>query len=454
MEQVNKNELLELIDQLLEEKAYEALTKKLKDVYPVDLAEVFEDLPPENCAILFRLLPKDEAAEAFSYLSSGQQRHIASAAAAHAGLLNHIYDELSFDDKIDFLGEMPANFVRTILANSSRQERGLINQFLRYPDNSAGGLMTIEYMDLKKNMTAADALKRIKETGMDKETIYSCYVLDSTRKLQGIVSLRHLVLAEDDVKVGDIMETDIVMVKALDDQESVAELIRKYDLMAIPVVDNENRLIGIITVDDVIDVIEQENTEDFEKMAAMKPSDKEYLDTGVFALAKNRIVWLLVLMVSATFTGGIIAHYENLLSTAVILTAFIPMLMDSGGNAGSQSSTLIIRGLALGEITLMDWGKVLWKELRVGLIAGTLLAVVNCFRMMILSHTSLEVTIAVSMTLIATVTFAKLVGGILPIGAKALKMDPAIMAGPLITTIVDALALVIYFSIASKILVL
>ena len=382
-------------------------------------------------------------------MSHSQQRHIAAAAAAHAGLLNHIYDELSFDDKIDFLGEMPANFVSSLLANSSREERSLINQVLHYPETSAGGLMTIEYMALKKNMTVAEAMVRIKETGMDKETIYTCYVLDGTRKLLGIVSLRRLVLAEDSLKVGEIMEKDIMMVSALDDQEAVAELFRKYDLMALPVVDNEKRMIGIITVDDVIDVIEQENTEDFQRMAAMKPTDEEYLQTGVFSLARHRIVWLLVLMISATFTGGIISHYEGLLSAAVILTAFIPMLMDSGGNAGSQSSTLIIRGLALGEITLRDWGKVLWKELRVGLIAGTILALVNFARMMIFSHAGLGVTVVVSVTLAATVAFAKIVGGILPIGAKALKLDPAIMAGPLITTIVDALSLVLYFTIAS-----
>jgi magnesium transporter len=308
--------------------------------------------------------------------------------------------------------------------------------------------MTIEYVDLKKTMTVSQALNRVKQTGTDKETVYTCYVLDAHRKLQGIVSLRRLVLASEYELVSDIMETEFFKAGTNDDQEEIADMFRKYGLSAMPVVDAELRLIGIITVDDVLDVIEQENTEDFEKMAAMAPSDGEYLDAGVLSLAKKRIFWLLILTVSATFTGGIIANFESLLSSAVVLTTFIPMIMSSGGNAGSQSSTLIIRGMALGEIDLKDWSKVLWKEFRVSALVGFILAIVNGLRMLIMGNSEWPIILTVSITVMFTVMLAKLIGGVLPILARAVKLDPTIMAGPMITTIVDAVSLVIYFSIA------
>ena len=416
----------------------------------MDLAEIFDELDPDEVVILFRLLYKDQAAEVFSYLSTGRRKAIVSA--IHVKLLEHILDDLYFDDKIDFLEEMPANFVKSLIASAPPEERKMINQFLNYPDNSAGSLMTIEYVDLKKHMTVRQALDRIKAVGVDKETIYTCYVLDDTRRLEGIISLRRLVLSDEDQRIGDIMTNDVVLAEATDDQEEVAEMFRKYDLIAIPVVDAETRLIGIITIDDIMDVIDRENTEDFQKMAAMEPSDEAYLEAGVFHLARRRIVWLLVLMVSATFTGGIISRYTALLGAVVALASFIPMLMDSGGNAGSQSSTLIIRGIALGEIGLSDWPKVLWKELRVSLLVGLGLGAVNALRMVVIGQSDPALILTVGITLVCTIVVAKMVGGALPIAAKALGMDPAIMAGPLITTIVDAIALIIFFSIASALI--
>jgi len=446
MEEVRTQELLAMVSLLLEQKDYRTLRGELGELYPMDIAEILEELTREKSVILFRLLHKDQAAEVFSYLGAVSRKEIV--AAIQDSLLNHIMDELPFDDKIDVLEEMPANVVKNILAGTAPEERALINEFLNYPENSAGSLMTIEYVDLKKHMSVRQAMERIKQTGVDKETIYTCYVLDDTRRLEGIVSLRRLVLSDENAVVADLMHEDAVLAKVTDDQEQVAEQFKKYDLMAIPVVDGETRLIGIITIDDIVDVIERENTEDFQKMAAMAPSDDKYLEAGVFTLARRRIVWLLVLMISATFTGAIITHYEELLSSAVVLTAFIPMLMDSGGNAGSQSSTLIIRGMAVGEIALADWMRVLWKELRVGLIAGSALAIVNLVRMLLVGHADMALNLSVSITLALTVMLAKLTGGLLPLAAKAMRMDPAIMAGPLITTIVDAFSLVIYFAIA------
>jgi len=447
LEEVRIEELTPLILQMLRDKNFKGLKDELSALYPMDIAEVFDELEPEDCVILFRLLQKDKAAEVFSYLSPQRQKDIVGA--IHVSLLNYIFNELYFDDKIDFLEDMPANFVKKLIATAPPEERGLINQFLNYPENSAGSLMTIEFTDLNKNMTVKEALAHIKQTAVDKETIYTCYVLDDTRRLEGIVSLRRLVLSDEDQIISDIMTKDVVLCGTNDDQEQVADLFKKYDLMAIPVVDSEQRLVGIITIDDIVDVIEQENTEDFLKMAAMAPSDDAYLDTGVFTLAKQRIPWLLILMISATFTGAIIGYYENLLSTAVVLTAFIPMLMDSGGNAGNQSSTLVIRGIALGEISLREWPKVMWKEFRVSLIAGAILATVNFLRMMVFGNGDFMIKFTVCITLFFAVVIAKLIGGLLPIAAKALKLDPAIMAGPFITTLVDAIVLFIYFSIAN-----
>lgn len=450
VDEVNVLDLAHKIAQMLEEKKFRELRGLLEDLYPIDIAEVFDELEAGACVILFRLLKKDKSAEVFSYCSPARQKDIVGA--IHVSLLNYIFDVLYFDDKIDFLEEMPANFVKSVIANASPEERGLINQFLNFKENSAGSLMTIEYVHLNKSMTVRQALDKIKSVGMTKETVYTCYVLDETRSLEGIVSLRKLVLSDEDVMIADIMVEDVVKCETGDDQEDVADLFKKYDFMALPVVDAENRMIGIITIDDIVDVIEQENTEDFQVMAAITPSDDEYMETGVFTLARRRMPWLMILMISAVFTGGIISHYEELLSSMVMLAAFIPLLMDTGGNAGAQSSTLIIRGMALGEIERRDWVKVLWKEVRVSLLAGTALALVNLLRMVIFDEPSASLLITISATLIITVVIAKMVGSMLPILAKLCRLDPAIMAAPLITTIADASALFIYFGIASALL--
>lgn len=347
---------------------------------------------------------------------------------------------------------MPANIVKKILKNANENTRKLINQLLKYPENSAGSIMTIEYVDLKKEMTVKQALEHIRKTGVDKETIDVCYVIDNNRKLEGSIPIRKLILNNEDVIVADVMDINVIAVNTHVDQEEIASLFKKYDLVAMPVVDNENRLVGIITIDDVVDVIEQENTEDFQKMAAIAPSEEEYLKSNVMMLAKHRILWLLVLMVSATFTGRVIMRYEALLQSVVALTAFIPMLMDTGGNAGSQAATLIIRGLALGEIKLNDILKIIWKEFRVSVLVGIALAGVNFIRLYFIEKTSIMITTTVCISLIVTVILAKVIGGMLPVAAKSLKLDPAIMASPLITTIVDAMSLIAYFTIATWLL--
>ena len=450
MEEMQLTEVTVTIEHLLRDKNLKELRERLADLHPADIAEMFDELDAADCLIVFRLLQKDDAARVFSFLSQPNRERIVSA--IDESLLHYVFNELFLDDKIDFLEDMPANFVRRLIMAAPVSERKLINQFLQFPEDSAGSLMTIEYVELKHKITAKQALAQIKASAMDKETIYTCYVVDDERVLIGAISLRHLVLADEEAIIEDIMSSDVVSCHASDDQEEVADLFKKYDFTAMPVVDNEQRLVGIITVDDSIDVIEEENTEDFHRMAAMAPSDEAYLDVGVFTLTKRRIVWLMVLMVSATITGGIISHYEDMLSSMVILTTFIPMLMDTGGNSGNQSSTLIIRGIALGEITLKDWMKVLKKELGVSILAGIALAIANFIRMAMIGNADIKVMLTVSATLIATVVIAKLIGGILPIVAKTLRMDPAIMAGPLITTIVDAVVLVVYFGVASLLL--
>ena len=427
---------------------------KLKEVLieenPVDIAELFEDLPKDQCLKLFRILPKDLAAETFSYLSSEKQQEIVENITDEE--IKHIINEMFIDDTVDFIEEMPANIVDKILQNTSPDTRKLINQFLKYPENSAGSVMTVEYVSLKSDMNIGQALNHIKKVGINNETIDICYVIDNQRKLVGFISLKSLIFLDDIIPLVDAMETNVISATTTDDQEVIASLFRKYDLTSMPVVDNEGRLVGIITIDDVVDVIDQENTEDFQKMAAMNPSDEEYLKESVFSLAKHRIVWLLVLMISATATGTIIRRYEEVLQSVVILAAFIPMLMDTGGNAGSQSSTLIIRGIALGEIQLSDIGKILWKEFRVSLIVGITLAVVNFLRIYYIDKAGLTISLVVCASLLFTVVIAKVVGGILPILAKAFKLDPAIMASPLITTIVDACALIVYFALSTHFL--
>ncbi|NLY43346.1 MAG: magnesium transporter [Clostridiaceae bacterium] len=416
----------------------------------VDIAQLFEELSQDKIIVIFRLLPKEIAADVFTYLSYEQQQYIIESITDTE--IKNIIDDLFLDDTVDLIEEMPANVVKKILKNTSEDKRKLINQFLNYPDNSAGSIMTIEYVDLKKGMTVKQALEHVKKTGVDKETIDVCYVIDKNRILEGIIPIRKLILAEESVIIADIMDTNFISIRTNDDQEKIAALFKKYDLLAMPVVDNENRLVGIITIDDVVDIIEQENTEDFQKMAAIEPSEEEYLKTSVLTLARHRIVWLLILMISATFTGNIIKKFEDVLQSVVVLAAFIPMLMDTGGNAGSQSATLVIRGLALEEIKLKDIAKVIWKELRVSVIVGLILAAVNFIRIYYFETTDIKITTTVCASLFLTVVLAKVVGGVLPIMAKKLKLDPAIMASPLITTIVDAVALMAYFYLAAWIL--
>jgi len=444
------DELLEEILQLIEDKEYFKVKKILEDLNEVDIAEILDELDQHNTLLIFRMLPKDLAVEVFAYFEPESQREIIEAITDKE--VKNIVEELFFDDMIDLIEEMPANVVKKVLKHSSEDERKLINQFLMYPQESAGSIMTIEYVDLKKQMTVGEALKRIKETGISKETVYTCYVTDRNRKLEGVISLRLLVISDKDAVIGDLMEEDIIYVNTHDDQESVAAKFRKYGFLAVPVVDKEKRLTGIITVDDIMEVMEQEATEDFQRMAAMAPSEDAYLDTKVMVLAKQRILWLLILMVSATISGNIISRYEDILSAVVILTSFVPMLMDTGGNSGSQSSTLVIRGLATGEIQMKDSLKVLWKEFRISLMVGGALAAVNFLRLLLIVRTDYLIGILVSLTLMFTVVIAKLLGGMLPIAAKKLKLDPAIMAGPLITTIADALSLIVYFSMASVLL--
>ena len=442
--------MTEQIKEYIQKNEFVSARKLIVEMNVVDIANTLEELEIDKLLIVFRLLPKEIAAEVFVYMSKEQQQLIIQGVADKE--IKGILDELFLDDTIDIIEEMPANMVKKILKNTSHSKRELINQFLNYPENSAGSIMTIEYADLKKEMTVSKSLEHIKKIGVDKETINTCYVIDKHRKLEGTISLRKLILAEEDVPIEEIMDRNYISIQTNVDQEEIANLFKKYDLLAMPVVDNENRLVGIITIDDIVDIIEQENTEDFQKMAAINPSDQEYLKTNVLQLAKHRVVWLMVLMISATFTGSIIRRYESVLESVVILAAFIPMLMDTGGNAGSQSATLVIRGMALGEIKLKDTLKVFWKELRVSIIVGLSLASINFVRIYYFEKTDLRITITVCVSLFLTVVLAKVVGGILPIFAKKVKLDPAIMASPLITTIVDAVALMAYFSMAAWLL--
>lgn len=440
----------ENFQQLLKEKNYVALKEEISKLPVQDVAEVLNQMEAKESLLAFRLLPKDKAAEVFSYLS--EKIRTAFSKMIEEDELKSIVEELFFDDKIDFLEEMPANVVKKILQKTPESERKLINQFLQYPEHSAGSIMTIEFVDLKSDMTVAEALQHIRYTAPKKETIYTCYVIDQQRRLLGAVSLKDLVMANPDQKIEDLMNKNIIKVKTDDDQEYVASLFKKYDLLNMPVVDSEGRLVGIITIDDVVDVLEEENTEDIQKMGGINPSEESYLQQSPLVMAKNRLFWLIALMISATFTGRIIQKYEDMLQTMVILAAFIPMLMDTGGNAGSQSSTMVIRGLALGEIKTKDVFKVILKELFVSIIVGICLASLNFFRLVAIEKTDYKIAAAVSATLIVVVVLAKVVGGTLPLFAKMAKIDPAIMASPLITTIVDALALIAYFNIATMIL--
>ena len=431
---------------LMESGNYIELKRELNDENAANLAEFFEELPADKQLFIFRLLTKDNAADVFSYMDSDTQEHIVKSITDNE--VRNIVDELCMDDTVDFLSEAPANLVTKVLRNTDENKRELINKFLNYPENSAGSIMTIEFVQFHELMTVARAMEQLRKTGVDKETIYTCYVVDSSRKLQGVLPLRRLILADDDTIVKELMNDDIITVGTLDDQEYISHLFKKYNLIAMPVVDKENRLVGIITVDDIVDVIEQENTEDIEKMSALLPSDDEYLKTSVFELAKNRIPWLLVLMISGTISGAIMGLYDDLLAKVIALSTFVPLLMGTGGNAGSQASTLIIRGMALGEIEIKDILKVIWKEFRVGIISGAILSIVNFIRLTVMHPEQFFVNITVSVSMLCVVVVAKSIGCTLPIFAKKCGFDPAIMAGPLITTIVDSVALLIFFNIA------
>ncbi len=433
---------------LMESGQYAQLKRELNEEQPANLAEYFEELTAERQLFVFRLLTKDVAAEVFSYMDNDTQEHIVHSITDRE--VRNIVDEMFLDDTIDFLEEAPANLVKKVLRNTDAETRQLINRFLNYPENSAGSLMTIEFVRLRANMTVTNALSEIKKVGMDKETIYTCYVIDGQRKLIGVVPLRTLICAADDAKVGDLMQDDVVAVNTLDDQEEVANIFKKFNWMALPVTDKEGRMVGIITVDDIVDVIEQETTEDMALMAAVLPSDDQYLKTSVISLAKNRIPWLCVLMISGTLSAFVIGQYQSLLDSVVVLSSYMTIITGTGGNAGSQASAMIIRGMALGEIQMRDTLKVIGKELAVGLICGTILAAVNMLRMIVFGRgTSFNIDLAVSLSMGVAVVLAKTIGCILPILAKAVRLDPAMMAGPLISTVVDAVALVVYFSIAT-----
>jgi len=413
----------------------------------VEVSELLNQFESSELMMIFRLLSKDRAADVFSYLDTEHQEMIINTMTDVE--TKNIFDELYFDDIVDIIEEMPSNVVKKILKNTDAKDRHMINQLLKYPDNSAGSIMTTEYVDLKKDMKVSQAIKVIRDTVEEKENIYTCYVISEDRKLEGVVSLKELITSEDDIVIENIMNRNFVSVHTNDDQEMVADIIKKYDLIVLPVVDIENRLLGIITIDDVMDVIDKEATEDFHKMAGISPVEESYLKTNAFTMARQRIMWLIVLMISATFTGRIIKSYEDVLQSVVILASFIPMLMDTGGNAGAQSSTIVVRALALGDVTIKDTFKILRKEFFISFIVALVLAAINYLRLITLTKTSLDVALTVSVTLIFVVIISKIIGASLPVVAKVLKLDPAIMAGPLITTILDALTLTIYFKFAS-----
>ncbi len=422
----------------------------MEEANSADIATVMEEFEESELLKIFRILPKNMAADVFSYLEVDNQQFIITSLSEREAA--NIIDNLMADDATDLLEEMPANIVKKLLASASADTRRDINHLLRYPEDSAGSIMTVEYVDLKENMTVEDAIQRIRQIGVDSETINICYVLDAKRTLVGTVALRYLLISPSDAIIGDIMHENVIYLNTLMDQEEVARQFQKYDFTSMPVADNEGRLVGIVTVDDVVDILQEEATEDIEKMAAIVPSDKPYMKTGVFETWKKRIPWLLLLMISATFTGSIITSFEDALGVFPILTAFIPMLMDTGGNAGGQASVTIIRGLSLNEIGYSDVPRILWKELRVALICGLTLSAAYFVKLMLFDRVGIGVAAVVCLTLIAAVAIAKMIGCSLPVLAKRLGFDPAVMASPFITTIVDALSLVIYFAIATEIL--
>lgn len=440
----------EQITELLDSKQYHKLKEILSEMNEADIAAILAEIPEDKLPLVYRILPKELAAEVFVNMDSDAQEILIRAFSDTE--LREVLDELYVDDAVDIIEEMPATVVKRILMHTDPEVRKSINEILKYPEDSAGSLMTIEYVDLKKYMTVEDAFTRIRRTGVDKETIYVCYVTDENRKLLGLVTVKDLLLNEYSKKMFEIMETNVICVNTLDDKEDVADKFQKYDMMAVPVVDQEHRLVGIITFDDAMDVLQDENTEDIEKMAAITPTDKPYLKMSVIDTWKTRFPWLLLLMVSAAFTGKIIQSFESALQAQIVLTSFIPMLMDTGGNCGGQASVTIIRSLSLGDIEYSDVFKVIWKEFRVAFLCGITLAVVNFAKLMLFDKVGVMVSLTVCLTMIMTIIFAKFVGSTLPILAKRLGFDPAVMASPFITTIVDAISLIVYFNIAGLIL--
>ena len=441
--------MVKKLQELLENRRFADVHKMLESVNSADIPSIFDELEEEQIVVVYRLLSKDVAAEVFVELDSDMQEKLINAFTDKE--LKNVIDELFMDDTVDLIEEMPANVVKRILKTQKAEDRKLINDLLKYPEDSAGSIMTTEFVDLKENMTVKDAIDKIRKIGDDAESIYVCYVLTMTRKLIGIVSLKDIILAKENTLVKDIMDTNFVKVFTMDEQEDVAKKFDKYDEIAMPVVDNEDRLVGIVTVDDAMDVMHEEMDEDFEIMAAMSPSEDTYFKTSVFKHARNRIFWLLVLMISATITGGVITKYENAFEALPLLVAFLPMVMGTGGNCGSQSSTLIIRGLANDEIKLKDFFRAWWKEVRVAFLVGIALFIANSIRILI-QYKDIKLAIIVGCTLMETVTIAKSLGCILPIIAKKFKLDPAIMAAPLISTILDTCSVFIYFNIATLVM--
>ena len=448
--QEEEKTIAETLQELLESRKYTLLRQTLAEMNTTDIAAAMSEMEEEDSLKMFRILPKDMAADVFADLELDNHQYIIRSLSDREA--SNIIDNLMADDATDLLEEMPANVVKRILANASPETRADINHLLRYPEDSAGSIMTVEYVDLREDMTVSEAIERIRKKGVDSETINICYVVTKQKILVGTVALRYLLIMKPDDVIGDIMNTNVISIGTMTDQEEAARMFQKYGFTAMPVVDNESRMVGIITIDDVVDILEEEATEDIEKMAAIVPSDKPYPKVGIFETYKNRIPWLLFLMISATFTGAIITGFEDALSAYVVLTAYIPMLMDTGGNAGSQASVSIIRGLSLKEIEFEDIFKIIWKEIRVAVLCGLTLAIANFAKLMLLDRVSFLVAVVICLTLLFVVLIAKLVGCCLPMLASKIGFDPAVMASPFITTIVDALSLLVYFNIATRML--
>lgn len=442
--------ITEMIMRLIEGKKYASVRDAMETMHAADIAVILEECPKEQVPLIFRLLPKELAAETFAQMEEDHQELLIQSFSDSE--LKEVVDELYVDDAADLVGEMPANVVKRILRQADPEKRKLINEILKYPEDSAGSIMTTEYVSLRPDMTVEDAIKRIRRTGVDKETINTCYVTKQNRKLLGIVTIRTLLLAEENATMQELMTEDVISALTTQDREEVALDFTKYDLSAMPVVDEENRLVGIVTVDDVMDVLQEETTEDIEKMAAIIPLDKPYLKTAAFKMFLSRVPWLLIMMLSATFTGLIITHYETALAANIVLVASIPMLMSTGGNAGSQSSVTVIRGLSIGEIEFPDILRVMWKEIRVAILCGLTLAVVSYFKFILFDGVGWDVALVISLTLFVTVAVAKIVGCTLPMIADKIGFDPAVMASPFITTIIDAVSLAIYVNIAMNLL--